>query len=227
MKRLVSGFIAVLVAVLAMPVAAQQLTFHYGFIGQHDDQELYVVENGAAVASGAQLKLNFEYPTGSWFYLCYLSSTDDYTLLYASSTISVRDMESEKSDDNFGLDADKKVTFDTLGWLALDQNVGVETFTLIASEARLESFEALLDNYAKASGKSRKRFAKRIARTLQDLPGQLAGPSGVQLAQRLDKPVMGGVTFRGVTSENLSQHSLSHKASGDRIAQAVFTIDHQ
>ncbi len=212
MKRLVSGFIAVLVAALAMPVAAQQLTFHYGFIGQHDDQELYVVENGVAVASGAKLKLNFEYPTGSWFYVCYLSSTDDYALLYASAT---------------GADANDKTTFDTLGWLALDQNVGTETFTLITSEARLESFEVLLDNYAKASGKSRKRFAKRIARALQDLPGQLAGPTGIQLAQRLDKPVMGGVTFRGVTSEDLSPHSLSHKASGDRIAQAVFTIDHQ
>jgi hypothetical protein len=212
MKRLAISIFAGLVVVLAMPAAAQQLTFHYGFIGQHDDQELYVVENGAAVASGTQLKLNFEYPTGSWFYLCYLSSTDDYALLYASAT---------------GVDASEATTFDTLGWLALDQNVGTETFTLITSEARLESFEALLDNYAKASGKSRKRFAKRIARALQDLAGQLAGPSGVQLAQRLDKPVMGGVAFRGVTSENLSQHSLSHKASGDRIAQAVFTIDHQ
>ena len=211
MKRLVS-IITVLIAALAMPAAAQQLTFHYGFIGQHDDQKLYVIETGAVVASGAELKLNFEYPKGSWFYICYLSSTDDYALLYASAT---------------GVDANDKTTFDTLGWLALDQNVGTETFTLIASEKRLESFEALLDNYAKTSGKSRKRFAKRIARALQDLPGQLAGPSGIQLAQRLDKPVMGGVTFRGVTSEDLSPQSLSHKASGDRIAQAVFTIDHQ
>ncbi|MDP6552202.1 MAG: hypothetical protein QF574_08440, partial [Arenicellales bacterium] len=76
MKRLAISVIASLVVALAAPATAQSLTFHYGFIGQHDDQNLYVIEDGAALASGAKLKLNFEYPTGNWFYVCYLSSTD-------------------------------------------------------------------------------------------------------------------------------------------------------
>ena len=211
MKKLVSSIIAVLVAALAMPVAAQQLTFHYGFIGQHDDQELYVVENSVAVASGAKLKLNFEYPTGSWFYVCYLSSTDEHALLYASNT---------------GLDANEQTIFDAVGWLALDENIGTETFTLIASERRLEKLETLFNNYSKASDKSRKRFAKRITRAFGDLQKQLEQSGTLKMAQRLDTPIMGGVTFRGVTGEEVSQHSLSHKTSGDQIAKAVFTIQH-
>ena len=211
MKRLAISIVASLVVALAGPTAAQQLTFHYGFIGQHDDQNLYVIEDGASLASGAKLKLNFEYPEGNWFYVCYLSSADEYVLLYASNT---------------GLDTNEQIIFDTLGWLALDDNVGTETFTLISSETRLEKLETLFKNYSKAGDKSRKRFAKRISRALEDLEKQLESSGTLKMTQRLETPIMGGVTFRGVTAEEISQHSLTHKASGSKVANAVFVIQH-
>ena len=211
MRTLATVAVAVCVAMLAPQAIAQALTFHYGFIGEHDNQQLYVIEDGAALTSGAKLKLNFEYPEGNWFYVCYLSSTDEYALLYASNT---------------GLDTNEKIIFDTLGWLALDDNVGTETFTLISSEARLEKLETLFDNYSKAGDKSRKRFAKRISRALEDLEKQLEPSGTLKMTQRLDTPIMGGVTFRGVTAEEISQHSLSHMASGSKVANAVFVIQH-
>ena len=211
MRTLATVAVAVCVAMLAPQAIAQALTFHYGFIGEHDNQQLYVIEDGAALTSGAKLKLNFEYPEGNWFYVCYLSSTDEYALLYASNT---------------GLDTNEKIIFDTLGWLALDDNVGTETFTLISSEARLEKLETLFDNYSKAGDKSRKRFAKRISRALEDLEKQLEPSGALKMTQRLETPIMGGVTFRGVTAEEISQHSLSHMASGSKVANAVFVIQH-
>ena len=211
MRTLATVAVAVCVAILAPQAIAQALTFHYGFIGEHDNQQLYVIEDGATLTSGAKLKLNFEYPAGNWFYVCYLSSTDEYALLYASNT---------------GLDTNEQVIFDTLGWLALDDNVGTETFTLISSEARLEKLETLLDNYSKAGDKSRKRFAKRISRALEDLEKQLESSGTLKMTQRLETPIMGGVTFRGVTAEEISQHSLTHKASGSKVANAVFVIQH-
>ena len=211
MRTLATVAVAVCVAILAPQAIAQALTFHYGFIGEHDNQQLYVIEDGAALTSGAKLKLNFEYPEGNWFYVCYLSSTDEYALLYASNT---------------GLDTNEQIIFDTLGWLALDDNVGTETFTLISSEARLEKLETLLDNYSKAGDKSRKRFAKRISRALEDLEKQLESSGTLKMTQRLETPIMGGVTFRGVTAEEISQHSLTHKASGSKVANAVFVIQH-
>jgi len=211
MRTLATVAVAVCVAILAPQAIAQALTFHYGFIGEHDNQQLYVIEDGATLTSGAKLKLNFEYPEGNWFYVCYLSSTDEYALLYASNT---------------GLDTNEQVIFDTLGWLALDDNVGTETFTLISSEARLEKLETLLDNYSKAGDKSRKRFAKRISRALEDLEKQLESSGTLKMTQRLETPIMGGVTFRGVTAEEISQHSLTHKASGSKVANAVFVIQH-
>ena len=211
MRTLATVAVAVCVAMLAPQAIAQALTFHYGFIGEHDNQQLYVIEDGAALTSGAKLKLNFEYPEGNWFYVCYLSSTDEYALLYASNT---------------GLDTNEQIIFDTLGWLALDDNVGTETFTLISSEARLEKLETLFDNYSKAGDKSRKRFAKRISRALEDLEKQLESSGTLKMTQRLDTPIMGGVTFRGVTAEEISQYSLSHMASGSKVANAVFVIQH-
>ena len=211
MRKLATVAIAVCVAMLAPQAIAQALTFHYGFIGEHDNQQLYVIEDGAALTSGAKLKLNFEYAEGNWFYVCYLSSTDEYALLYASNT---------------GLDTNEQIIFDTLGWLALDDNVGTETFTLISSEARLEKLETLFDNYSKAGDKSRKRFSKRISRALEDLEKQLESSGTLKMTQRLETPIMGGVTFRGVTADELSQHSLTHKASGSKVANAVFVIQH-
>jgi hypothetical protein len=211
MTRLAISIIASLVVALAGPATAQDLAFHYGLIGQHDDQNLYVIEDGAVLASGAKLKLNFEYPEGNWFYVCYLSSTEEYALLYASNT---------------GLDTNEQIIFDTLGWLALDDNVGTETFTLISSETRLGKLETLFNNYSKAGDKSRKRFAKRISRALEDLEKQMESSGTLKMAQRLDTPIMGGVTFRGVTAEEISQHSLSHKASGNNVAKAIFVIQH-
>ena len=211
MRKISIAAIAVCVAILTPQAIAQALTFHYGFIGQNDNQQLYVIEDGAALVSGAKLKLNFEYPEGNWFYVCYLSSTDEYALLYASNT---------------GLDTNEQIIFDTLGWLALDDNVGTETFTLISSEARLEKLETLFDNYSKAGDKSRKRFAKRISRALEDLEKQLESSGTLKMTQRLETPIMGGVTFRGVTAEKISQHSLSHMASGSKVANAVFVIQH-
>lgn len=212
MKRLLLSILASLWALLSSFASADPIDFHYGFIGEQADNALYVVDNDAEMRSGQTFKLNFQFTTGNWFYVTYLSSTGEYALLYGSSK---------------GAYPDNELSFDTLGWLALDQNKGDETFTLIASEERLEDLEALFEKYGKASAASKKRFAKRITNALADLHKSLEGPEGTELVQRLDAPIMGGVTFRGVTNDEVTQHSLTHKATGERIAEAVFVIKHQ
>jgi len=212
MKSLLLSTLASLWALLSSFASADPIEFHYGFIGEQPDNALYVVDNDAEMRSGQTFKLNFQFTTGNWFYVTYLSSTGEYALLYGSSK---------------GAYPDNELSFDTLGWLALDQNKGDETFTLIASEGRLEDLEALFEKYGKASAASKKRFAKRITNALADLHKSLEGPGGAELVQRLDAPIMGGVTFRGVTNDEVTQHSLTHKATGERIAEAVFVIKHQ
>ncbi|HJP44682.1 MAG: hypothetical protein QF734_11035 [Arenicellales bacterium] len=202
---------------------AQDISMRYGFVGKHEDHALFVIDEGAPLKSGVRVKLNFEYPAGAWLYVCYLSSNGIYSLLFTS--IAYRDISSLSL--TSAQDTDAESVYGSLGWLTLDQNTGTETFFLIASVERLQVFEKLISNYDRANGKSRKRFAKRISQALENLPSQLAEAPNIQFVKRLEKPVIGGATFRELTDDGLSEHSLSHEATGTHIIHVAFTIDHQ
>ena len=212
-KHLKIGFIVLFLA--SVPnVQAGEVSFRYGFIGKQgtEDETLVVIEPGATLHSGDPLKLNFEHSKGTWFYICYRSTLDEYALLY-----SAKGRKSKKSE----------VAFGTLGWLALDQNIGEEYFILIASEKRLKKLEKFLASYKKAKGKSRKRFFKRIHALIEKFQGGQSAGKGAVLAQRLEKPVIGGVAFRGSQSDGISTKSLTHEVSGDDVALTMFVIQHR
>ncbi|SVB25876.1 uncharacterized protein METZ01_LOCUS178730 [marine metagenome] len=194
------------------------MSFRYGVLSQDNQNSVFIVEQGQALKSGDLLKLNFEYPKNASFYVCYLSSADEYLLVYSTGAESRGLQETGE---------EAEAMYETLGWLALDDHTGVETFILIASTEPLSRLEELVDNYDQAKGKSRKRFHKRITQHLKDLEDGFVKEAGVQLTQRLEKPVIAGVTFRGTTDAGLSENTLSHAASGQRLALAVFEIGHK
>ena len=213
MKHLKIGFIVLFLA--SVPnVQAGEVSFRYGFIGKQGTgaETLVVIEAGATLHSGDPLKLNFEHSKGTWFYICYRSTLDEYAMLF-----SAKGRKSQQSE----------VAFGTLGWLALDQNIGEENFILIASEKRLKKLEKFLASYKKAKGKSRKRFFKRIHALIEKLQGGQSAGKGAVLAQRLEKPVIGGVAFRGSQSDGISTKSLTHEAVGDDVALTMFVLQHR
>ena len=213
MKHLKIGFIVLLLAIVPNAQAGE-VSFRYGFIGKQGtgDETLAVIEAGATLHSGDPLKLNFEHSKGTWFYICYRSTLDEYALLY-----SAKGRKSQQSE----------VAFGTLGWLALDQNVGEENFILIAAEKRLKKLEKFLASYKKAKGKSRKRYFKRIHALIEDLQGVQSAGKGAVLAQRLEKPVIGGVAFRGRQNDEVLANSLTHEVIDDEVALTMFVIQHR
>ena len=213
MIHLKIGFIVLFLA--SVPnVQAGEVSFRYGFIGKQGTgaETLVVIEAGATLHSGDPLKLNFEHSKGTWFYICYRSTLDEYALLY-----SAKGRKSQRSE----------VAFGTLGWLALDQNVGEENFILIAAEKRLKKLEKFLASYKKAKGKSRKRYFKRIHALIEDLQGVQSAGKGAVLAQRLEKPVIGGVAFRGRQNDEVLANSLTHEVIDDEVALTMFVIQHR
>ena len=213
MTHLKIGFMVLLLAIVPNAQAGE-VSFHYGFIGKQGtgDETLVVIEAGATLHSGDPLKLNFEHSKGTWFYICYRSTLDEYALLY-----SAKGRKSQQSE----------VAFGTLGWLALDQNVGEENFILIAAEKRLKKLEKFLASYKKAKGKSRKRYFKRIHALIEDLQGVQSAGKGAVLAQRLEKPVIGGVAFRGRQNDEVLANSLTHEVIDDEVALTMFVIQHR
>jgi len=212
MKRLCLVVSAAVWLIFSGSALATSTEFLYGFVGEQPESTPYVIENGATLRSGQTFKLNFQFTTGNWFYVAHLSGDGNYALLYGSST---------------GAYGKNQFSFDTLEELTLDQSTGEEIFTLIASEERLEALESLFEQYGEASAASKRRFGKRIASALADLHKLLEEPEAAELVQRLDAPIMGGVAFRSVATDEAIQHSLIHKATGDRIAEATFVIKHQ
>ena len=212
MKHLKIGFIVLLLAIVPNAQAGE-VSFRYGFIGKQGtgDETLAVIEAGATLHSGDPLKLNFEHSKGTWFYICYRSTLDEYALLY-----SAKGRKSKKSE----------VAFGTLGWLALDQNVGEENFILIASEKRLKKLEKFLASYKKAKGKSRKRFFKRIHALIEKLQGGQSAGNGGALVPRLEVPVLTAVSIRGAKIR-ITENSLMYKQSGDDAALTRFVIQRQ
>ena len=128
---------------------AGELSFRYGVLSQDDQNSVFIVEQGQALKSGDLLKLNFEHPKGASFYVCYLSSDDEYMLVYSTGAESRGLQEAGE---------EAEAMYETLGWLALDDHTGVETFILIASTEPLSRLEKLFGSFDQSTGKSRKRL---------------------------------------------------------------------
>ena len=191
------------------------ISFRYGFIGQEADNpdSLFIVEDGSVLNSGDGLKLNFEFEKGTFSYVAHLSPEEEYALLYSSSS----QEEPEKAD----------AIFTTLGWQSLDEVTGYEVFFLLSSGERLQKLEDLFGKYNQAKGKSRRKFSKRIACELENLEKIDEPKKSSQLVQRLEKPVMGGVTFRGAPVGLVMEQNLTHKSESEKRAVAVFRIQHK
>ena len=191
-----------------------KVSFRYGFIGKKPTNldSLFIVEDASALRSGDQLRLNVEFEKGTFSYIIYQSSQNEFGLLYSSSSQS----EAEYSD----------AIYSTLNWRTLDNQVGDETFFLLSSQNRLFALEEHFKDYDQAKSKSKQRIGKKIARELDSFQNEEDKKSS-QLVQRLEKPVIGGVTFRGATEGLIMEQSLTHSAVGDERAIAVIKINHE
>ena len=100
-------------------------------------------------------------------------------------------------------------------------------FFLLSSGDRLQKLEDLFGKYNQAKGKSRRKFSKRIASELENLEKIDEPKKSSQLVQRLEKPVMGGVTFRGGPVGLVMEQNLTHRSEGEKRTVAVFRIQHK
>ena len=218
MKRcniIINTFLVFNFSILLSQKPTDHTFFRYGFIGKKPTNldSLFIVENASTLNSGDQLRLNVEFEKGTFSYIIYQSSQNEFGLLYSSSSQS----ETEYSD----------AIYSTLNWRMLDNQVGDETFFLLSSQSRLFALEELFKDYDQAKSKSKQRIGKKIVRELDSFQNEGKDKKSSQLVQRLEKPVIGGVTFRGASEELIVEQSLTHSAIGDKRAIAVIKINHE
>ncbi len=179
---------------------AEDISFRYGFMGQLQSNPDSTVELGdqSIVHTGDEVRINIGYLKDSYFYLIYLDSDGNYSL----------NLPEDSTDEN-----SQDTLYTTVLRGGLTNPPGEESFYLINSKLPLSYLTKLLSRYESAPNKAKIKLAKKIQVELDALdPNAKAELSSI--ASRLDKPLVGGVTFRGDDDDELKDMSLTHECKG-------------
>ena len=198
MMRLL-GFIILTTGVFADSLE-KDISFRYGFLGQLQSNPDSTVELGdnSIVHTDDDIRINIGYVNNSYFYLIYLDSEGSYSLFLPEVS------RNENSQDTL---------YTTVLRGDLTDPPGDETFYLINSLSPFIDLAKLVNRYEKAPPKGQAKLARKI----QDQLNVLDPNAKVELASipsRLDKPLVGGVAFRGDDDEQLKDMSLTHECKG-------------
>jgi len=184
--------------------ANNELNFSYGFLGQlaSDPKTIVILDDQAVLKTNDKVRINIGYQKQSDFLVIYKGSQGEFMLLYPDGENTVNS------------DTIPDTLFTTaLPWSSLDDPIGEETFYLINSLTELVNLKKLLKRYDKAPEKGKQKLSKKLQDQLNALdPNSKADLSSI--ASRLDKPLVGGVAFRGEDDETLKDQSITHECKG-------------
>lgn len=186
--------------------------FRYGLVAVEaaNEDSVYIIEESTKLNEGDKIRLNLEYQKGKYLYVLYHSPEKEFQMLFASTSYNIK----TKSDS----------IFTALPWMEIERPKAEERFYMISSEEPLENLENNYKNYAKSTGKNKKKFYKQLENDIANLHiGKLSHQSS-EMVTRLEKPIIGGVTFRGNTTFILTEQSLTHQCKGRSVAIATFIV---
>ena len=198
MMRLI-GLIILIAGVFADNLE-KDISFRYGFLGQLQSNPDSTVELGdnSIMHTDDYIRINIGYLNNSYFYLIYLDSEGSYSLFLPEVS------RNENSQDTL---------YTTVLRGDLTDPPGDETYYLINSLSPFIDLAKLVNRYENAPPKGQAKLARKI----QDQFNALDPNAKVELASipsRLDKPLVGGVAFRGDDDEQLKDMSLTHECKG-------------
>ena len=98
-------------------------------------------------------------------------------------------------------------------WTKILEPVGIETFYFINSVNPLSELGKLMQRYDNAPPKGRLKLAIRIQEQIDALDPNVQDDI-TSIASRLDKPVVGGVSFRGDDDGKIKDLSVTHDCLG-------------
>ena len=174
--------------------------FRYGFLSKpsYDSDSLIVLSDSSIIHTGDFLKINIGYKNKTNFCIAYRDAEGGYMSLYSS------DDEKDSNQDTLYASA--------LHWNEMNKPTGLETFYFINSNESLSDLNTMLGRYENAPPKGKSKLALRIEDKINsydpDVQDDLSSISSV-----LDKPVAGGVAFRG-EEDGLKDLSLTHECFG-------------
>jgi hypothetical protein len=174
--------------------------FRYGFLSRpsYDSDSLTVLSDSSIIHTGDDLQINIGYKNKTNFIIVYIDAGEGYMSLYSS------DDEEDSSQDTLYVYPVK--------WSEMQTPTGLETFYFINSNESLSDLNTMLGRYDRAPPKGKSKLAVRIQDKINSYDPDVQDDLS-SISSALDKPVAGGVAFRG-EDDGLTDLSLTHACSG-------------
>ena len=175
--------------------------FRYGFLSRpsDDSKNINILSDSSIIHSGDLLKINIGYKNKTNFYIVYRSAEGEYRQLYSPNE------EKESNEDTLYVYP--------LHWTPMNLPPGIETFYFINSINLISELDKLMQRYDKAPPKGKTKLAIRIQEQIDTLDPNVQDDIA-SIASRLDKPVVGGVSFRGDDDDKIKDLSVTHECVG-------------
>ena len=205
---------------MTFPLEKQSdIGFLYSILGRINSQEdnAIILQDSSIIHTGDKVRINVGYQKNSHMYVIYKGSEGEFDLLYSDNIKMQRNL----------ADLPDTIYTTVLPWSLFSDPIGYETFFLINSDKFQENLTNLFTRYTKVNKKGQKKIAKQIQNAIDNLD-----PDGkndlFSIGSRLDKPIVGGVTFRGDDKEELKDLSLTHHCIGNaKIAFKRIILNHK
>ena len=178
--------------------------FHYGLLSKpaYDSGSNTVLSDSSTIHSGDFLRINIGYSPKTNFCVIYKGASGEYILLDNKEMLLDEDISFEQ----------ETAYFTALHPTEMGPPSGSETFYFINSIGSLSELTSLLNRYDKAPEKGKIKLASKIESKINSYDPDSQDDLS-SLSSALDKPVAGGVAFRGEGDE-IKDLSVTHKCLG-------------
>ena len=193
--------------------------FRYGFLSKptHESKDITILSDSSIIHTGDQLQINIGYAKGTNFSVIYKSAEDEYMLLFPNADDIVKISKNNLDTLNLAV----------LNWTKMENPPGFETFYFINSIESLSELLELLTRYDNAPLKGKAKLSHRIKNKIDSLNPD-AQDDISSISSQLDRPVTGGVSFRGEDEDGLKDLSVTHECLGSGgIAFQKIVLIHQ
>ena len=175
----------------------------------YKSNDFKAVESGAYIIDNDEIRINVQFQDSLSCYVIYKDPENNVAILYNSAEFT--------SSDSSGL------MFGTTGTKKVYPPSGEETIYFILSKDRQDKLEKIIKDLSKSQGARAKKFFKRFLSEIEKIASSKNKRKNI--ASRLDKPIVGGVSFRGEDDE-INLFSLTHKFSAKDVIVESITLDH-
>ena len=196
-----------------------EIGFRYGLLGRVESKpdSTVVLSDSSIIYTGDEVKVNVGFLSESSFLLIFNSSEGEFDIFYKYS-----------GNINSNAVSKQDTTYRTVfPFNTFIDPPGLETFYLINSITSQLELIKLIGRYERAPEKAQVKLANQIQAKIDALNPNIKGDIA-DVQSRLDKPMVGGVSFRGEEDDGIHDMSVTHECKGsDGVAFQKIVLNHR